>query len=67
MVLLVTAALLAGASSARAVITLTNLFSFGAGYTNSDGLNPSGGLVQGKDGSFYGVTPDGGPTGAGTV
>jgi uncharacterized repeat protein (TIGR03803 family) len=46
---------------------LTNLFSFGAGFTNRDGLNPSGGLVQGKDGNFYGVTPDGGAAGSGTV
>ncbi len=55
------------ASRAPAAITLTNLFSFGINYTNSDGLAPSSGLVQAKDGSLYGVTSDGGDQGLGTV
>lgn len=38
--------------------SLTTLHSFG--ITTSDGYNPSGGLVEGSDGSFYGVTHEGG-------
>jgi uncharacterized repeat protein (TIGR03803 family) len=36
-------------------------------YTNANGANPTGGLVRGSDGSFYGVTWKGGPAGQGTV
>jgi uncharacterized repeat protein (TIGR03803 family) len=42
---------------------LTTLYHFGG----SDGANPSGGLVQGSDGSFYGTTVGGGVDGFGTV
>jgi uncharacterized repeat protein (TIGR03803 family) len=42
---------------------LTNLHSF----SGSDGANPSAGLVQGRDGNFYGTTPSGGANGYGTV
>ena len=40
--------------------------SFGI-YTNSDGANPTAGLVQSVDGSFYGTTTYGGTNGHGTV
>ncbi|MGO8696665.1 MAG: beta strand repeat-containing protein [Limisphaerales bacterium] len=43
---------------------LTNLYSFG--YDNG-GADPQAGLVQGKDGSFYGTTSEGGTGNAGTV
>ena len=33
----------------------------------NDGSNPSAGLVQGRDGAFYGVNPSGGAYGEGTV
>jgi uncharacterized repeat protein (TIGR03803 family) len=47
------------------------LYSFGS-VTNSagvplDGANPSGPLVEGLDGNFYGVTQFGGPTNTGTI
>ncbi len=45
--------------------SLTNLYTF-AGYPN-DGQNPSGGLVQGSDGNFYGVTEGGGSYSNGTI
>ncbi len=35
-------------------------------YTNSDGVEPNGGMVQGSDGNFYGTTISGG-LGNGTV
>jgi uncharacterized repeat protein (TIGR03803 family) len=42
---------------------LTTLHSFSALFsTNSDGAHPSTELVLGKDGSFYGMTGDGGKT-----
>jgi uncharacterized repeat protein (TIGR03803 family) len=49
----------------------TMLYSFGS-VTNSDGFaldgaNPSGPLVEGLDGNFYGVTQFGGLTNTGTV
>jgi uncharacterized repeat protein (TIGR03803 family) len=49
----------------------TPLYSFGS-VTNAagvplDGGNPSGPLVEGMDGNFYGVTQFGGPTNTGTV
>jgi len=43
----------------------TNLYSFGI-YTN-DGVIPSGGLVQGSDGNFYGTTATGGTSTNGTI
>jgi uncharacterized repeat protein (TIGR03803 family) len=43
---------------------LTSLYSFTG---NSDGKNPGGGLVQGRDGCFYGATQDGGTNNYGTV
>jgi uncharacterized repeat protein (TIGR03803 family) len=43
---------------------LTNLYSFATGH---DGKEPYGGLVQGRDGSFYGTTLMGGTNGYGTV
>jgi len=53
---------------------LTTLHSFtaldsGNSYTNKDGANPMGELVEGKDGSFYGTTTAGGTNayGQGTV
>jgi len=33
----------------------------------TDGANPNGALIQGKDGSFYGTTKVGGPNRAGTI
>ena len=35
--------------------------------TNLDGAKPLGGLTQGRDGSFYGTTEDGGTNGTGTI
>jgi uncharacterized repeat protein (TIGR03803 family) len=52
---------------AHSTISLTNLFSFGSGYTNTDGASPSAVLVQGKDGNLYGTTPSGGTNDLGTV
>jgi len=43
---------------------LTSLYSFTGG---NDGANPETGLVQAKDGNFYGTTRHGGTNGAGTV
>jgi uncharacterized repeat protein (TIGR03803 family) len=43
---------------------LTSLYSFTG---PNDGVNPSAGLVQGSDGSFYGTTDGGGTNGYGTV
>lgn len=49
----------------------TQLYSFGAVLNNEgyalDGSCPEGGLIQGRDGNFYGVTYSGGPTNEGTV
>ncbi len=57
--------------------TLTTLYSFGhdmAGdpdlnnvYTNSDGGTPIAGIIQGRDGNFYGTTKGGGARDGGTV
>jgi len=48
---------------------LTTLHSFcSAGLPNCpDGANPAGGLVQARDGNFYGTTDTGGANGYGTV
>jgi len=45
--------------------TLTLLHTFAGG--TGDGGNPSGSLVEGSDGNFYGVTVKGGSAGDGTV
>jgi len=45
--------------------SLSTLYQFGALPT--DGTYPSGGLVQGSDGNFYGTTLSGGTNGDGTV
>jgi uncharacterized repeat protein (TIGR03803 family) len=42
--------------------TLTTIYTF----SGSGGVDPQGALVQGTDGSFYGTTSRGGPTGYGT-
>ena len=52
---------------AHGAISLNGLFSFGANYTNTDGINPMAALVQGKDGNLYGTTPSGGSNDLGTV
>jgi uncharacterized repeat protein (TIGR03803 family) len=44
--------------------TLTTLHSFSNG---ADGGGPNAGLVQGRDGDFYGTTSEGGTNGGGTV
>jgi len=44
----------------------TVLFSFSAGASN-DPANPSGGVIQGADGNFYGTTRAGGANGTGVV
>ncbi len=44
--------------------SLTSLYSFTG---TNDGANPQAGLVQGRDGSFYGTTYAGGTNGSGTV
>jgi len=43
---------------------VTSLYSFTGG---SDGSQPTTGMVQARDGSFYGTTYDGGQGGVGTV
>jgi len=48
--------------------TFTSLYSFPCTGTNCpDGNRPTGGLVQGVDGNFYGTTVSGGTGGVGTV
>ncbi len=43
----------------------TVLYSFGSGP--ADGLAPTGGLIQGSNGNFYGTTPAGGSNNVGTL
>jgi uncharacterized repeat protein (TIGR03803 family) len=47
---------------ARAGVTLVNLFAF----NQTNGASPSAGLIQAKDGNFYGTTAFGGPPNQGT-
>ena len=47
--------------------TLTTLWQFGSLSNNADGNSPFAGLVQGRDGDFYGTTASGGINHAGTV
>jgi uncharacterized repeat protein (TIGR03803 family) len=46
---------------------LTTLYSFCLEAECEDGELPHGGLVQGSDGNFYGITSEGGTYGVGTV
>ena len=47
--------------------TLTTLYSFCAQSKCTDGSAPYAGLIQGRDGNFYGTTESGGAAGQGTV
>ena len=47
--------------------TVTVLHNFGDGTVTDDGLNPTAGLVLGKDGNFYGTTDYGGSSNLGSV
>jgi uncharacterized repeat protein (TIGR03803 family) len=59
--------------TARCGIVFTSLYSFGAitnsqaGHLPLDGAYPTGTLIQGTDGYFYGTTTSGGGGGGGTV
>jgi uncharacterized repeat protein (TIGR03803 family) len=46
---------------------LTSLYSFCSQFNCNDGVDPAMTLVEGRDGSFYGTTSIGGPSGNGTV
>ena len=59
------AALIASASTVHAQAAFAVLHSFGS--PPSDGRVPKGGLVQGPDGTLYGMTNAGGAFGGGTV
>jgi hypothetical protein len=54
------AALVLPVFGAQAAVVFTNLYSFTGA---NDGGNPQAGLVQGRDGSFYGTTYGGGTNG----
>jgi uncharacterized repeat protein (TIGR03803 family) len=47
--------------------TLTTLYNFCAQSGCADGAGPYGGLVQGRDGNFYGTTEQGGASGKGII
>jgi uncharacterized repeat protein (TIGR03803 family) len=47
--------------------TVTTIYSFCAMQNCADGYSPSGALVQGADGNFYGTTSAGGAKDSGTV
>jgi uncharacterized repeat protein (TIGR03803 family) len=47
----------------QAAVSFTNLVSF----NQTNGALPNAGLIQGKDGNFYGTTVSGGPGGGGTM
>jgi len=57
---------LAPAVDAAEVLGLSNLYVFAGGISGPDGGTPSGGLIRGTDGNYYGTTLYGG-TGGGTV
>ncbi len=46
---------------------LTTLYRFCPGNSCTDGIDPTAGVIQGKDGNFYGTTQLGGPEGWGNV
>ncbi len=48
-------------------LTVLHTFTAAPGGSNADGAYPVGGLVAGRDGSFYGVANGGGTSGSGTV
>jgi uncharacterized repeat protein (TIGR03803 family) len=47
--------------------TLTTLYSFCSQANCADGYDPTGGVIQGTDGNFYGTTENGGANNDGTV
>lgn len=53
----------AGATAQEATITVLHTFAVGTG----EGTQPPEGLVEARDGTFYGVTGSGGAAGAGTI
>jgi len=48
-------------------ITLSGAFTSLYSFAGSDGARPLAGLIQGRDGNFYGTTTNGGAAGTGTV
>ena len=59
-ILAVSLGLCAAAGNLVAQVTLTNLYSFNNVDSISNGISPVAGLVQGRDGNFYGTTSSGG-------
>jgi uncharacterized repeat protein (TIGR03803 family) len=59
--------LVAAAASHGQVLAVLHEFDALVSYTNNDGAEPFSGVTQGQDGSFYGVTEDGGTNGTGTI